>query len=50
MGECRKLCAMLEEKWIDAIGILGNINGKAEKMIGQEFDGYKLIKNDYLVE
>lgn len=49
-GECRKLCAMLEEKGIDAIEISGNIHGKAEKMIGEQFDGYKLTRNGYFVE
>ena len=48
--ECRRLCAMLEERGMDAIEVSGNIHGKAEKMIGQEYDGYKLTKNGYFVE
>ena len=48
--ECRKLCAMLTERGIDAIEVSGNIHGKAEKMIGQEFDEHVITKNGYFVE
>ena len=48
--ECRKLCAMLAERGIDAIEVSGNIHGKAEKMIGQEFDKHAITKNGYFIE
>lgn len=48
--ECRKLCSMLTERGMDAIEVSGNIHGKAEKMIGQEFDQHVLTKNGYFIE
>lgn len=48
--ECRKLCTMLAERGIDAIEVSGNIHGKAEKMIGQEFDQHVLTKNGFFIE
>lgn len=48
--ECRALCTILAESGIDGIEISGNIHGKAEKMIGQEYDGHKLVKNGYFIE
>ena len=35
---------------MDAIEVSGNIHGKAEKMIGQEFDQHVLTKNGYFIE
>ncbi len=48
--DCLTLCKMLEKKGIDCIEISGNIHGKAEKMIGYEFDGHSILKDGYFVE
>ena len=48
--ECKKLCAMLAQKGMDAIEVSGNIHGKAEKMIGQEYDGHAITAHGFFVE
>ena len=45
-----QICRHLEEIGINAIEVSGNVHGKAEKMTGQEFDGYKIEKNVYFIE
>lgn len=45
-----QICRHLEEIGINAIEVSGNVHGKAEKMTGQEFDGYKIEKNGYFIE
>lgn len=47
--ECRKVCSLLAQRGVDAIEISGNIHGKAEKMVGQVFDGYALEKHGYFL-
>jgi len=48
--ECRKLCALLEERGMDAIEVSGNIHGKAEKMVGQEYDHHVITAHGFFVE
>lgn len=49
-SESLAVCKMLEKSGIDAIEVSGNIHGKAQKMIGQEFDGHKLLNGGYFYE
>lgn len=42
-----KICKELEKIGVDAIEISGNIHGKANTMIGETFDGYKIQKEGY---
>lgn len=48
--DCIKLCKILEQKGIDGIEISGNIHGKAEKMIGEIFEGKTILKEGYFLE
>ncbi|MDO6498235.1 NADH:flavin oxidoreductase [Photobacterium sanguinicancri] len=45
--ETRIICKQLEAIGVDAIIISGNIHGKANDMIGQQFDGYTLQEEGY---
>lgn len=45
--ECRKLCSLFASHGINAIEISRNIHGKAEKMVGQIFDGQSILKHGY---
>lgn len=47
--ECRTLCAWLAQHGVDAIEISGNIHGKAEKMVGQVFDGQAITAHGYFL-
>ncbi len=48
--ESLAICQMLERSGIDLIEVSGNIHGKAQKMIGQEFDGHTIRKDGYFYE
>lgn len=48
--ETIQICKHLEMLGVDALEITGNIHGKAEKMTGQQFDGYEIQKNIYFAE
>ncbi len=41
-AETRQICQKLAQMGVDAIVMSGNIHGKANTMVGQEFDGYTL--------
>jgi 2,4-dienoyl-CoA reductase-like NADH-dependent reductase (Old Yellow Enzyme family) len=41
---------MLEERGMNAIEVSGNVHGKAEKMIGQEYDQHAITEHGYFVE
>lgn len=47
--DCRALCSMLAGHGVNAIEISGNIHGKAEKMVGQVFDGQSILKHGYFL-
>ncbi len=49
-SESLSICKMLVQSGIDAIEVSGNIHGQAQKMIGQEFDGHKILKGGYFYE
>lgn len=49
-SEFLAVCKMLVKSGIDAIEVSGNIHGKAQKMIGQEFDGHKILNGGYFYE
>ncbi len=49
-SESLSICKLLVQSGIDAIEVSGNIHGKAQKMIGQEFDGHKVLKGGYFYE
>lgn len=48
--ETREICKQLELLGVDAIELSGNIHGKAKSMVGQNFDGYTLLKEGYFLE
>lgn len=48
--DVKKVCKYLEESGIDMIEVSGNIHGKAQKMIGETFDGYKIEDGGYFYE
>lgn len=48
--ETKLICKKLESIGVDGIDITGNIHGKANGMVGETFDGYKLQKEGYFVE
>lgn len=45
-----EICKELEKIGVDAIEISGNIHGKANSMVGQEFDGYKIQQEGYFYQ
>ena len=49
-SESLSICKMLVQSGIDAIEVSGNIHGQAQKKIGQEFDGHKILKGGYFYE
>ncbi|OAN10863.1 oxidoreductase [Photobacterium jeanii] len=48
--ETRIICKQLEAMGVDAIIISGNIHGKANELIGEQFDGYTLQQEGYFHE
>lgn len=48
--ESKTICKKLEEMGFDGLEISGNIHGKAEKMVGQEWDGHILRAGGYFIE
>lgn len=48
--ETKLICKKLESIGIDGIELSGNIHGKANSMVGQIFDGYKLKEEGYFLE
>lgn len=48
--ETRQICRKLAAVGVDAIELSGNIHAKAQKMVGQTFDGYALKEEGYFVE
>ncbi|WP_415230826.1 NADH:flavin oxidoreductase [Psychromonas sp.] len=49
-AETRLICQKLQAIGVDAIIISGNIHGKADTMIGECFDGYKIQQEGYFHE
>ncbi len=49
-SEVKQICKELEELGFDGIEISGNIHGKAEKMIGETWDGHVLLEGGYFLE
>lgn len=47
--DCRALCSMLAGHGVNAIEISGNVHGKAEKMVGQVFDGQPITPHGYFL-
>lgn len=45
--ETKIICKELEKIGVDGLEITGNIHGKAEKLIGREFDGFKIQRDIY---
>lgn len=48
--EAKKVCQLLETSGVDMIEVSGNIHGKAQKMIGTEFDGHKIEDGGFFYE
>ena len=48
--ETRLICKKLESLGVDALVISGNIHGKANAMVGENFDGYQLQEEGYFHE
>lgn len=48
--ECRQICRKMQEIGIDFIELSGNIHGKAQKMVGESFDGFTLQSEGYFIE
>lgn len=48
--EVLEICQHLAELGFNGIEVTGNIHGKAEKMVGQEFDGYPLERDGYFLK
>lgn len=48
--EAKRVCKMLEDIGIQAIEVSGNIHGKAETLIGSEYDGHRIRKGGYFIE
>lgn len=49
-AETREICKKLEVVGVDGIEISGNIHGKANSMVGEPFDGYKIHEEGYFHE
>lgn len=48
--ETKTICKKLEAAGVDAIVMSGNIHGKANTMVGEEFDGYTIQKQGYFYQ
>ncbi len=50
LEETIEICKYMETLGVDAIELTGNVHGKANTMIGKEFNGYVIQKEGFFIE